>query len=281
MAGASPVFVDCEENSPTINPKCIEAAITDKTRAILVVHLHGLPAEMDAIEKIAKSRNLYIIEDCAQSHGAEYNGKRIGASGNLCTFSFYPGKNLGAFGDAGCVVCQDQALAEHMRMYANHGRSTKFDHAFEGINSRMDSIQAAILSVKLSHLDKWNRERREISTRYNEKLSKLGLVTSRDHQGRLNVYHIMAVLVDDRAEVQKALKDAGVSTGLHYPIPIPKLAAYRDHPDFNRHFSFADKWAAKELSLPMFPGISDSKVDHVCDTLSAIICENQLTRAVS
>ena len=281
LTGAKPVFVDCEENSPTIDPDCIEAAITDKTRAILVVHLHGLPAELDAIEKIAKRRKLHIIEDCAQSHGAEYNGMRIGASGNLCTFSFYPGKNLGAFGDAGCIVCQDQAMAEHMRMYANHGRSKKFDHAFEGINSRLDSIQAAVLSIKLSYLDMWNRERREIATRYNDRLSKLGLVTSRDHQGRLNVYHIMAVLVDDRAEVQKALKHAGVSTGIHYPIPIHKLAAYIDHSDSNRHFPHADKWATKELSLPMFPGMSDSQIEYVCDTLSEIISENPSTRAVS
>lgn len=266
--GADVVFADCDERTGNLDPDRLKDVLNERTRAIVVVHLYGFPADMPAIMAFAAEHELIVLEDSAQAHAASVGNVRIGGSGNVCTFSFYPGKNLGAIGDAGCIVCQDDDLARQFRMYANHGRETKFDHAFEGTNSRLDSLQAAVLSVKLEHLERWTEQRREASVIYSRHLSWMGGAMAGDVGDRRHVFHIYPVLVEDRKTVQDRLKQAGIGTGLHYPIPIPRLHAYEKHPDHLKPFPVADKWAAEELSLPIYPGISEAQIAYVCESLA-------------
>lgn len=267
MAGARVVFVDCDLQTCNIDVKKVPDAITPRTKAIIPVHLYGQPADMPALIEIAREKGLFLVEDAAQAHGAEIDGRRVGTFGRLACFSFYPGKNLGAYGDAGAVVTDDEALAVKCRMIANHGRIQKYDHDFEGINSRLDGLQGAILRVKLRHLDDWTTKRRSRAALYDECLRGSGAVTPVVAPGMTHVYHLYVVRVPDRAAVQAALKEAGIATGIHYPIALPSLAAYRHLGHRLADFPVANRYAGEILSLPMFPEMTDEQVVHVCDVL--------------
>lgn len=244
MTGARVVFVDCDEDYYTINIHNLEKAITPKTKAIIPVHLYGQPADMDAILNMARTYGLFVIEDAAQAHGALYKRKRIGTLGDCACFSFFPGKNLGAYGDAGAIVTNNDEIARNARMFANHGRIAKYDHEFEGINSRLDGLQAAILEVKLRYLEHWTERRREIAKLYNEKLHDFCTIP-KIRQDVRHVYHLYVVTVKEREKLMNFLKEKGISTGIHYPIPIPFLRAYsylgHEPKDFPVAFSLKDE----------------------------------------
>jgi dTDP-4-amino-4,6-dideoxygalactose transaminase len=267
MAGARVVFVDCDPETYNIDVRKVSAAVTPRTKAILPVHLYGQPADMAALAKIAKEKGLFLVEDAAQAHGAQIAARRVGTFGELACFSFYPGKNLGAYGDAGAIVTNDEALAVRCRMIANHGRIRKYDHDFEGINSRLDGLQGAILHVKLRHLEAWTDRRRSRAVLYDELLKDSGVVMPVATPGMRHVYHLYVVRVPDRDDVQAALKAAGIATGVHYPIALPSLAAYRYLGHRQEDFPVANRYAGEILSLPMFPEMTDDQVAYVCDVL--------------
>lgn len=267
MAGARVAFVDCDPKTCNIDVKKVLAAITPRTKAIIPVHLYGRPADMPALTEIAREKGLHLVEDAAQAHGAEIDGRRVGTFGRLACFSFYPGKNLGAYGDAGAIVTNDEALAVRCRMIANHGRIQKYDHDFEGVNSRLDGLQGAILRVKLRHLNGWTEKRRSRAALYDRLLAGSGVATPVVAPGVTHVYHLYVVRVPDRSAVQVALKEAGIATGIHYPIALPSLAAYRHLGHRPADFPVANRYAAEVLSLPMFPEMTDEQVVHVCDVL--------------
>jgi dTDP-4-amino-4,6-dideoxygalactose transaminase len=274
MAGAQVVFVDMDPKTFNIDVKRIEEKITPKTKAIIPVHLYGQPADMDPILALAKKYGLRVVGDAAQAHGAQYRGRPIATLADITCFSFYPGKNLGAYGDGGALVTSNQAWAAKARMFANHGRTKKYDHDFEGINSRLDGIQAAILSVKLRHLDRWTESRRAIARRYNEALEGLtglkgpkGLRVVAPHEIHdvRAVYHLYVVRVpaDKRDRLQEHLKAHGISTGIHYPIALPYLNAYRYLGHSDRDFPESLKTSSEILSLPIFPELTAEQVDYV------------------
>jgi dTDP-4-amino-4,6-dideoxygalactose transaminase len=221
------VFADVSPKNYTITTDTIRAKLTSNTRAVIPVHLYGHPCEMDAIMELARENGLKVIEDCAQAHGAMCKGKKVGGLGDVAAFSFYPGKNLGAYGDAGAITTNDPSLANRMRMIANHGRIDKYDHKFEGRSSRLDGLQAAILSVKLKHLDTWTTKRIQIADAYLKGLSDVaGLELPKRESWAVQVYHLFVVRTDRRDELATFLSQQGVATGVHYPIALPKLAAY-------------------------------------------------------
>lgn len=250
-SGHRVVFCDCDENNYTILIESIKSKITKNTRAIVVVHLYGHPCDMDEVLKIAKEHNLKIIEDCAQAHGAEYKGKKVGAIGDIGTFSFYPGKNLGAYGDGGAIVTNDENLAKKCKMIANHGRIEKYNHEFEGRNSRLDGLQAAILSVKLKHLNNWTNKRIEIANYYFENLKNVKeIILPKREIWAKQVYHLFVIRTDKRNELQQYLKDNDIQSGIHYPISLPKLQAYDYTGQANENF-FSNKVGDELLSLPI------------------------------
>lgn len=269
--GARVVFVDSNTDTYTIDVSKIEERITSKTKAIIPVHLYGLPVEMDELMALAKHYNLRVIEDCAQAHAAEYKGKRIGTFGDFATFSFFPGKNLGAYGDGGAIVTNDERLALQAQMIANHGRVGKYDHDFEGRNSRLDGLQAAILSAKLPHLEQWTEHRRSNALYYSEVLKKLDLITPVAPEYSRHVYHLYVVRVKDRDRVQNYLKDKGIATGVHYPIPLPFLNAYKYLNHSQADFPVAASQQHEILSLPMFPELTTEHIDYVAEQLSAAL----------
>lgn len=262
LAGATPVFVDCDPVSYNIDPDKIEEKITDRTRAVIPVHLYGQPAEMDKIMEIAKRRNLHVVEDAAQAHGALYKGRRIGAIGDLACFSFFPGKNLGAYGDAGAIITDSYELERKTRMFANHGRTGKYDHEFEGANSRLDGLQASILDVKLKYLGRWTERRREIARMYSNSLSDI-VATPCEAPDTQHVYHLYVIRLKHRDEIRKFLDERGIATGIHYPIPLPFLKAY----DYMGHKpqDFTVAYAIKDqiLSLPIHGSMTDEQVAYV------------------
>src|SRR6266850_6661815 len=261
-AGASVVFADTDGVTFTIDPAAIEAAITPRTVGIIPVHLYGQPADMDSIMAIARRHKLWVIEDCAQSHLARYQGKLVGTFGNAATFSFYPGKNLGAYGDAGCLVTNDDALADWTATFARHGG--KGEHVMEGINSRMDGLQAAILNVKLPHLPAWTTARRRVAARYNELLSGINnLTTPKVRDDRSHVYHLYVVATDKRDSLKKTLADAEVTTSLNYPKALPFYPAYAYLGHQPGDFSVAYANQSRILSLPIFPEITNEMLRHV------------------
>lgn len=272
MTGAQVVFVDCDENTYNIDTTKLKRAIKIYTKAIMVVHLYGQPADTDKIKKIAYSHPfpLYVIEDSAQAHGAEYKGEQIGTIGDIATFSFFPGKSLGAYGDAGAVVTNNDELAKKARMFANHGRIEKYNHEFEGMNSRLDGIQAAILDVKLKYLDKWNNRRREIAEIYNDGLKDV-VITPYVLPNVKHVYHLYVIRVKNRDKVKKLLANKGISTGIHYPTPLPFLDAYSylDHlpSDFPVAYSIKDEI----LSLPIYGDMTNEQASYVIKNLRGII----------
>ncbi|MFC1888801.1 DegT/DnrJ/EryC1/StrS family aminotransferase [Thermodesulfobacteriota bacterium] len=269
MTGASVVFVDINPQTYNIDVALIEGKITDRTRAIIPVHLYGQPADMDPILEIAGKYGLKIVEDAAQAHGALYKGRRIGSIGDLASFSFYPGKNLGAYGDAGAIVTDDDVLAQKIIMIANHGRADKYYHAVEGVNSRLDGLQAAVLGVKLKHLPQWSERRRRNARLYSEFLRDTGCVTPVEIEDVESVYHLYVVRVKSEARqgLQDHLKFRGISTGIHYPIALPNLRAYEYLNHGPDEFPEATKASGEILSLPMFPELDEGKIRYICDAI--------------
>lgn len=265
--GHKVVFADCDPESYIIDPKDILRRVTSKTRAIMAVHLYGHPCNMDALGEIAKLHSLAIIEDCAQAHGAKFNGQTVGSIGNIATFSFYPGKNLGAYGDGGAITTNDEKIAIRCRMIANHGRLAKYDHLFEGRNSRLDGIQAAVLSVKLNHLPKWNKQRVLLAERYLSELKNVGQVTLPKRQDwAYQVYHLFVIRVEKRDGLQTFLNSRGIQTGIHYPISLPKLLAY-DYLKQADDDLYANDFDSKLLSLPIGEHLSEEQVLDVVDRI--------------
>ena len=267
LVGANPVFVDIDPRTYNVDPNLIARAITPRTRAIIPVHLYGQPAEMDGILEIARKHNLRVIEDAAQAHGAEYRGQRAGTMGDVACFSFYPGKNLGAYGDAGALVTNDGELAAHARMLRDHGRSEKYAHKLVGYGYRLDSLQAAILGAKLPHLDAWNARRRAIAECYDELLTNSDVVTPFVPSHIKPVYHIYCIRHKNRDALQKHLKARGIDTGIHYPIPLHLQPVYQNL-DYNvGDFPHTEKAANEILSLPMYPELTDTQVQQIADAI--------------
>lgn len=265
--GARVVFVDSHPALYTIDVSKIEEKITERTKAIMPVHLYGLPAEMDDITAIAKKYNLKIIEDCAQSHGAEYKGRRTGTIGDAAAFSFFPGKNLGAYGDAGGMVTNNDELALKSRMISNHGRVDKYDHQMEGRNSRLDGLQAAILSAKLSHLSAWTEARRKNAAIYTKFLEGSGLQIPKSPDYSKHVYHLYVVQVENRSKVQDIMAADGIATGVHYPYALPTSKAYSYLGLNKEDYPVATKQMDRILSLPMYAELDEEKIKYICDSL--------------
>lgn len=264
--GATPVFVEPDMDTFLINPDLIEEKITDKTKAIMVVHLYGRLAEMDRINEIARKYDLKVFEDSAQAHGVERNGKKAGAWGDAAAFSFYPGKNLGALGDAGAVTTNDKQIADKIRALGTYGSKQKYKHDYKGYNSRLDELQAAFLSVKLAYLDAWTKERKEIADKYYAGIcnSKLYLPKYTEE----NVYHIFPVLCDNREELQSYLEQKGIHTLVHYPIAIHLQEAYKDMCMPEGSYPLAEKICASEVSIPLYPGMTAEEIQYVIDCLN-------------
>lgn len=267
--GALPVFAEPEEESFNINPAFIEEKITDKTRAIMAVHLYGQPAKMNEILAIAEKYNLKVIEDSAQAHGATYHGIKTGNLADAAGFSFYPGKNLGALGDGGAVVTNDKELADKVRALGNYGSDYKYHHIYKGNNSRLDEMQAAFLRVKLRKLDQWNKERNRIAKRYCSEIHNSKLTLPVTGENMTHVFHVFAVLCDERNALEKYLADCGIGTNKHYPIPMHMQGAYADLNIPEGTYPIAEKISATELSLPMYYGMSEEEISYVIEKLNA------------
>lgn len=267
--GATPVFVEPDIRTFNIDPSVIEAAITEKTRAIMPVHLYGQPCDMDPIMAIAREHNLYVLEDCAQAHGATYNGQVIGSFGDASGFSFYPGKNLGALGDAGATVTNDRELAAKVRALGNYGSDYKYHHIYKGNNSRLDELQAAFLSTKLPHLERMNAERRRIAQMYLDGIRNPEIVLPYVMENVVPVWHIFAIRCKRRAELEDFLSMHGIGTNKHYPIPMHLQDCYGDLGYREGDFPIAEEISATQLSLPMYYGMTDEQVRYVIDTINA------------
>lgn len=268
LSGATPVFVDIDEKTHNMNPALIEAAITPKTKAILPVHLFGQPADMDPIMAIAEKHGLQVVEDACQAHGAEYKGKKAGSIGAAGCFSFYPGKNLGAYGEGGGIVTNDDALAAKIRMFRDHGQAKKYYHDIIGWNARLDGIQGAVLNVKLKYLNDWNEARRRHATDYTAGLSSIkGVVVPQEAEYAKHIYHIYALRVQDRDKFMAYLGEKGIACGIHYPIPLHLQNAYAFMQKGPGSFPVAEKCAAEYVSLPMFAELTDEQVAYVIEQI--------------
>lgn len=263
--GATPVMVDVEQDSYCMDVSQIEDKISEKTKAILPVHLYGHPADMDPILKIADEYGLFIIEDACQSHGAEYNGNKTGSMGDIGCFSFYPTKNLGCYGDGGIMVTNDSELNESLKKFSNYGQSKKYYHDFLGFNSRLDEIQAAALRIKLHYLDEWNDKRRNIADSYNNLLIDSDVVIPLEKEGSKHVYYVYVVKSKKRDNLQENLLKHGIQTQIHYPIPIHKQKAYLNYNGNN--LPVTEKICCEILSLPMNPWMTTEEVVEVCDKI--------------
>lgn len=267
QVGARPVFVDIDDYF-IIDTDLIERAITPRTKAIIPVHLYGQAAPLGPLEEMARRHGLHVIEDCAQAHFATWEGRRVGTVGTAGTFSFYPGKNLGAYGDAGALITEDDDLARRCRMYANHGALVKHEHEMEGINSRLDGLQAALLSRKLPHVDAWTRARQRIAALYDNLLADVpGVRTPKVRPGATHVYHLYVVRVRDRDALRKHLADRGIEVAIHYPRPLPFLPAYAHLGYTLADFPRAATAQREILSLPIYPEMSDEMVEYVADSI--------------
>jgi dTDP-4-amino-4,6-dideoxygalactose transaminase len=266
--GATPVFVEVSNDTCNLDPKLIEAAITPKTKAIIAVHLYGLPAPMNEINAIAKKHNLKVIEDSAQAHGALYNGKRTGSLGDAAGFSFYPGKNLGALGDAGAVTTDDETLAKKIRAIGNYGSEVKYQHIYKGVNSRLDELQAAVLRVKLRQLNKWNAERKDIAQKYTVGINNSKIRISLCPSGSDHVWHLFTLRTDGRDNFQKYLSDHEIGTIIHYPVPMHLHEAFSDLGFAKGDYPIAENIANTTLSLPLYYGMPDKEVNFVIETIN-------------
>ena len=270
QTGARVVFVDIEKDYFTIDPARIEEKITGRTRAIIPVHLYGQAADMDAIISIAKKHDLLVVEDCAQAHFSKYKNRTVGTFGVAGTFSFFPGKNLGAYGDAGAIISRDEQFSTRARMFANHGSLVKHQHEIEGINSRLDGIQAAVLSVKLKQIHKWNSQRRKNGLIYSELLSDIeGTNPPPLRKYSEHVYHLYVIRTDKRDRLQEHLKTCGISSGIHYPTALPFLRAYKYLGHKPSDFPVAHMYQSEILSLPMYPEMTK----EMCQVVTKKIVE--------
>ncbi len=267
--GATPVFVEPDINTFNINPSLIEEKITDKTKAIMPVHLYGQPCDMDPIMKIAKKHDLYVVEDCAQAHGATYRGKVIGSFGDAAGFSFYPGKNLGALGDAGATVTNNKDLADKIRALGNYGSDYKYHHIYKGNNSRLDEMQAAFLSAKLPHLSRMNEERRRIAKRYLEGIRNPEVILPIVPDYANPVWHIFGIRCDRRDALEKHLNENGIATNKHYPIPMHLQECYKNLGYKKGDFPIAEEISSTELSIPMYYGMTDEEIDFVIEKINS------------
>jgi dTDP-4-amino-4,6-dideoxygalactose transaminase len=269
-SGAKPVFVDVDPVTWTMDPALIEAAITPRTRAILPVHLHGLTADMDPITEIARRRGLVVIEDAAQAHGAEYKGRRAGSIGDFGCFSFYPGKNLGAFGEGGAVVTDRQDLAKRISLLRDWGQEAKYNHVIAGYNYRMDGIQGAVLNVKMNYIESWTEARRSVAAEYDRLLTKLPFGRPRPPTHSRHVYHVYAIGLPRRDEALKTLQEAGIGAGIHYPVPVHLQKAYANLGYRAGDLPVTEKLANRFLSLPIYPELKPEQVAEVVTRLEQV-----------
>ncbi len=268
--GAHVVFVDVDPDDALIDITAAKEAVTAKTKAIIAVHLYGQPAPLEELLTLTKEKEIHLVEDAAQAHLAEYKGKKIGTMGVASTFSFYPGKNLGAYGDAGAIMTNDEALAATCRKLANHGRAAgeKYNHAIEGHNSRLDGLQAAILSVKLKYLSEWTERRQEVAKQYREALGGITeVILPKEFPERAGVYHLFVVRARERDKLKEHLKEAGIETGIHYPIGLPKLDAYKHFAHAHDDFPVTHQLATEILSLPMYPELTKEQIKHITNSI--------------
>ncbi|CAD7766645.1 MAG: UDP-4-amino-4-deoxy-L-arabinose--oxoglutarate aminotransferase [Candidatus Argoarchaeum ethanivorans] len=272
QVGARPVFVDISPDTCNMDPSGVEKAITEKTKAIIPVHLYGQTVDMDPLMESARKNGLAVIEDACQAHGALYKNRKAGSIGSVGCFSFYPGKNLGAYGEGGAAVTHDESIARKMSMIRDHGQSKKYYHDIEGYNGRLDAIQAGILRIKLKRLAGWNQSRRENAKYYDGLLSDLPDVTLvKEAEFAQSVYHLYVILVEDRDGLQKFLDSKGIATGLHYPLPLHLQKAY-DHLGYSKgDFPVTEKIADRLLSLPMFPELTKDQIEYVVDAIKEFL----------
>ncbi len=277
FVGAKPVFVDIKPNTYNIDPAKIEAAITDRTKAIIPVHLYGIPADMNEIMAIANQHNLIVIEDACQAHGAYYRGQRIGSFGHAAAFSFYPAKNLGAAGDGGALVTNDSQLNAQIKAMRNCGQKEKYVHVTTPYNHRLDTVHAAVLRIKLRHLDEWNALRRQKATLYHRFLLHSGVITPAAPNYTIPVWHLYVVRVQNRAALQARLNEQGISTALHYPLPLHLQPYYENLGHQRGDFPITEAYADQILSLPMFPELSEEQIEHVANALKVFVATQELT----
>ena len=272
FCGATPVFVDIDEATYNMDPDLLEDAITPKTRVVIPVHLYGQMADMDRIMEIARAHGLLVIEDACQAHGAEYKSRRAGTIGDVGCFSFYPGKNLGAYGEAGAIVTNNSELAEKLRMFRDHGQAKKYCHSVVGWNGRMDGIQAAVLSVKLKYLAAWNEARRRNAQLYNELLANTdGLIIPTEADYARHIYHIYAIRAENRDALMGALAQKDIACGIHYPLPIHLQQAYRFLGYSKSSFPVAERCAQETVSLPMFAELKPGQIEKVCQEIRSFL----------
>lgn len=268
--GATPVFVDVDPLHFNMTPEGFSAAITARTKAVIPVHLYGQTAPIAEIVDIAKRRSIKIIEDAAQAHGAEYNGRRAGSWGDAATFSFYPAKNLGAYGDAGAVVTNNEEIATRARMLRDHGRTDKYLHEYIGVNSRLDTLQAAILGVKLAHMDEWNAARRAVAAKYDAVLSEFAWLTApAEIAGGRHIYHLYVIQCARREDLRRYLSDNGIGVGIHYPVPLHLQPAFRALGYGAGDFPVAERLSNSILSIPMYPEMTAAQQRRIVETIGA------------
>jgi dTDP-4-amino-4,6-dideoxygalactose transaminase len=274
-AGATPVLVDVDPDTYTIDVAAIEKAITPRTKAIIPVHLYGHPADMDPILQLAQRHGLVVIEDACQAHGARYKGKRTGSLGHAAAFSFYPGKNLGAYGDGGAVVTSDHAVAKRLEMLRNYGQKEKYQHMFRGYNRRLDTLQAAVLRIKLKYLEEWNEARRQHAKTYCRLLAQTGIVVPHASASSESVWHLYVIRIDQRDALKEHLTTRGIGVGIHYPIPIHLQPAYRDLGYRPGDFPVTEDYARRILSLPIYAELTPEIIGRVAETLSEFAITKQ------
>jgi dTDP-4-amino-4,6-dideoxygalactose transaminase len=262
--GATPVFVDIDPDAYNMNPECVEKAITDKTKAVIPVHLYGNPCKMDEIMDIARRHGLFVVEDCAQAHFAKYDGKHVGTFGDMGTFSFYPGKNLGAYGDAGCVITQNEKYAVQLKKLRDHGRLSKYEHDIIGYNFRMDGLQAGVLQVKLKYIEAWNKARLENAFYYDEKFNAVSVKVIQSYDTSQPVYHLYVIQTENRDKVMDHLKSKGIACGIHYPLPLHLQPAFQYLKYSKGDLSCTEYAADRILSLPMCPELTKEQIDYIC-----------------
>ena len=266
--GATPIFVEPDMNTFNINPSLIEEKITPKTKAIMPVHLYGQACDMDPIMEIAKKHNLFVVEDCAQAHGATYKGKNIGTFGDAAGFSFYPGKNLGALGDAGATITNNKELAEKLRALGNYGSDYKYHHIYQGTNSRLDELQAAFLSAKIPFMDKMNKNRREIAKKYLEGIKNPLVVLPYVMPECEHVWHVFAIRSNRRDELANYLEENGIGVNKHYPIPMHMQECYKELGIKQGELPIAEEISATQLSLPLYYGMTDEEINYVINCIN-------------
>ncbi|MBN2588503.1 MAG: DegT/DnrJ/EryC1/StrS family aminotransferase [Sedimentisphaerales bacterium] len=266
--GAKPVFIDIEPDTFCIDTTKIEQKITKRTKAILPVHIYGQPVNMDSVMEIAKKNNIYVIEDACQAHGAKFCGKRVGSIGDIGCFSFYPAKNLGAYGDGGMVTTNNPELAQKIQMLRNYGQPKKYEHNFVGVNSRLDEIQAACLRVKLKYLDKWNQNRRDIASLYNKFFKDIPIITPSEMKFAEHVYHLYVIRSGQRDSLQKKLSEKKIHTQIHYPIPVHKQKAYQEL-GLDAALPVTEQICKEILSLPMHPFLKEEDIHTIVEAIES------------